>query len=52
MTNRSKKEQIKKPRGLSVKNIIEPIDATLEKIVSAICLAAEKKLEEKRRIKI
>lgn len=46
-----KKEEAKRPRGRPVKNIIEPIDATPEEIAKAICLLADKKLSEKRKIK-
>lgn len=49
---KKKQEKTKKPRGRPAKNVIEPIDATPEEIARAICLAAEKKLDEKRRIKV
>ena len=47
-----KKQDIKKPRGRPVKNVIEPIDATLEELARAICRNADRKLAKKRRIKI
>lgn len=46
-----KKQQTKRPRGRPVKNVIKPIDAPPEDIAKAICLLADKKLREKRRIK-
>lgn len=45
------KTQNKKPRGRPVKNVIKQIDASPEDIAKAICLSAEKKLQEKRKIK-
>ena len=37
--------------GGPVKNVIEPIDATPEELARAICLAVDKKLAQKRKIK-
>ena len=48
---KKKGEQTKRPRGRPVKNIIEPIDATPEEIARAIFRDADRKLEEKKRIK-
>ena len=48
---KKKEEQKKQSRGRSVKNVIEPIDATPEELARAICLAADKKLAQKRKIK-
>ena len=47
-----KKEQKKRPRGRPVKNKIKPINASPEEIAKAISLAADKKLESRRKIKI
>ena len=49
--SKKREEQTKKPRGRPVKNVIEPIDATPEEIAKAICLLADKKLNEKKKIK-
>lgn len=46
-----KKNETKQPRGRPVKNKIEPIDATPKQIAKAICLLADKKLSEKKKIK-
>lgn len=41
----------KQSLGRPVKNVIEPIDVTPEEVAKAICLLADKKLREKRKIK-
>ena len=46
-----KKQQDKKPRGRQVKNKIKPINASPEEIARAISLAADKKLEARKKIK-
>ena len=51
MATKKEKEKTKRPRGRPIKNVIEPIDATPEEIAKAICLLADKKLNEKRKIK-
>ena len=48
---KNKKTAQQKPRGRPVKNVIKPIDATPEEIAKAICLLADKRLNEKRKIK-
>ena len=45
------KKQTKQPRGRPIKNIIEPIDASPEEIAKAMFRNADRKLEEKKRIK-
>ena len=46
------KNQKKQPRGRPVKNKIKPINASPEEIAKAICLAADKKLDSRRKIKV
>lgn len=46
-----KKDQKKRPRGRPVKNEIKPINASPEEIAKAISLAADKKLEGRKKIK-
>lgn len=46
-----KKDQAKKPRGRPVKNVIEPINATLEEIARVIFRDADRKLEARKKIK-
>jgi hypothetical protein len=45
------RNQKKQPRGRPTKNIIEPIDASPEEIAKAMFRNADRKLEEKKRIK-
>lgn len=47
-----KKNQRKQPRGRPVKNKIKSINASPEEIAKAISLAADKKLDARRKIKI
>ena len=50
---KQKKDQAKKkPRGRPVKNVIEPIEATPEELARAICRNADRKLAQKRKIKL
>ena len=51
MASLVKKNQTKQPRGRPVKNVIKPINASAQEIAKAICLAADKKLEDSRKIK-
>ena len=46
-----KKNQTKPTRGRPVKNVIKKIDASPEDIAKSISLSADKKLQERRRIK-
>jgi len=46
-----RKNQPKRPRGRPVKNEIKPINASPEETAKAISLAANKKLESRRKIK-
>ncbi len=50
--NQETKKQTRQPRGRPIKNVIKPIDATPEEIAKAISLAADKKLEAERKIKV
>ena len=52
MNDSKKKVQTKKPRGRPVKNIIKPIDATPEELARAICRNADRKLAQRKKIKI
>ena len=52
MSDSKKKEKAKKPRGRPVKNVIEPIDTTPEELARAICRNADRKLVQKRKMKI
>lgn len=47
-----KKTQKKKSRGRPAKNKIKPINASPEEIAKAISLAADKKLEARKKIKV
>ena len=52
MGDSKKKEETGRPRGRPVKNVIKPINASPEEIAKAICLAADKKLEARKKIKV
>ena len=49
---KDKKATQQKPRGRPVKNVIKPIDATPEELARAICRNADRKLVQKRKIKL
>ena len=55
MSSNERKEQReesdKATHGRPVKNVIEPTDAAPEELARAICLAADKKLAQKRKIR-
>ena len=51
MTTKQKRTQPKRPRGRPVKNKIKSINVSPEEIAKAIPFAADKKLEDRRKIK-